>query len=181
MIRMAELQIGDEERAAVMAVLDSGQLAAGPVTKRFEETFAREVSHTREAVAVSNGTAALHLALLAHGVGPGDEVVTTPYTFQATGNMVLATGARPVFVDVRDDGNIDASQVEARDHAAYEGAAAGAPVRAAVRRRDAEQHRGTAPHCADRRRGAGTRRGSCAAGAPAASAPAASRSTRRRT
>jgi dTDP-4-amino-4,6-dideoxygalactose transaminase len=110
---MAELQIGDEERAAVMAVLDSGQLAAGPVTKRFEETFAREVSHTREAVAVSNGTAALHLALLAHGVGPGDEVVTTPYTFQATGNMVLATGARPVFVDVRDDGNIDASQVEA--------------------------------------------------------------------
>jgi perosamine synthetase len=113
LIKMAELQIGAEERSAVMAVLDSGQLAAGPVTKRFEETFAREVSHTREAIAVSNGTAALHLALLAHGVGPGDEVVTTPYTFQATGNMVLATGARPVFVDVTDDGNIDASQVEA--------------------------------------------------------------------
>jgi perosamine synthetase len=113
MIRMAELQIREEERAAVMAVLDSGQLAAGPVTKRFEETFAREVSHTREAVAVSNGTAALHLALLAHGVGQGDEVVTTPFTFQATANMVLATGARPVFVDVRDDGNIDASLVEA--------------------------------------------------------------------
>jgi dTDP-4-amino-4,6-dideoxygalactose transaminase len=110
---MAELQIGAEERAAVMAVLDSGQLAAGPVTRRFEETFAREVSHTREAVAVVNGTAALHLALLAHGVGAGDEVVTTPYTFQATGNMILATGARPVFVDVTDDGNIDASQVEA--------------------------------------------------------------------
>ena len=113
MIRMAQLQIGAEERAAVMAVLDSGQLAAGPVTRQFEETFAREVSHTREAVAVSNGTAALHLALLAHGVGAGDEVVTTPYTFQATGNMVLATGARPVFVDVTEDGNIDASLVEA--------------------------------------------------------------------
>jgi perosamine synthetase len=113
LIRMAELQIGDEERAAVMAVLDSGQLAAGPVTKRFEEEFAREVSHTREAVAVSNGTAALHLALLGHGVGPGDEVITTPLTFQATGNMVLATGARPVFVDVADDGNIDARLVEA--------------------------------------------------------------------
>jgi dTDP-4-amino-4,6-dideoxygalactose transaminase len=110
---MAQLQIGDDERAAVMAVLDSGQLAAGPVTKRFEETFAREVSRTREAIAVSNGTAALHLALLAHGVGAGDEVVTTPYTFQATGNMVLATGARPVFVDVTEDGNIDASKVEA--------------------------------------------------------------------
>jgi len=110
---MAELQIGADERAAVMAVLDSGQLAAGPVTRRFEEEFAREVSHTREAVAVSNGTAALHLALLAHGVGPGDEVITTPFTFQATGNMVLATGARPVFVDVTEDGNIDASLVEA--------------------------------------------------------------------
>jgi perosamine synthetase len=110
---MAELQIGDKERAAVLAVLDSGQLAAGPVTRRFEETFAREVSHTREAVAVSNGTAALHLALLAHGIGPGDEVITTPFTFQATGNMVLATGARPVFVDVADDGNIDVSLVEA--------------------------------------------------------------------
>jgi perosamine synthetase len=112
-IRMAELQIGAEERAAVMAVLDSGQLAAGPVTRRFEETFAREVSHTREAVAVVNGTAALHLALLAHGVGVGDEVVTTPFTFQATGNMILATGARPVFVDVTEDGNIDASRVQA--------------------------------------------------------------------
>src|SRR5262245_33259141 len=89
LIRMAELQIGDEERAAVMAVLDAGMLVQGPVTKRFEETCAREVSHTREAVAVCNGTAALHLALLAHGVGPGDEVVTTPYTFQATGNMIL--------------------------------------------------------------------------------------------
>jgi dTDP-4-amino-4,6-dideoxygalactose transaminase len=113
LIRIAELQIGADERAAVMAVLDSGQLAAGPVTKRFEETFAREVSHTREAVAVVNGTAALHLALLAHGVGPGDEVVTTPFTFQATSNMVLAAGARPVFVDICEDGNIDVSQVEA--------------------------------------------------------------------
>ncbi len=62
---------------------------------------------------MSNGTAALHIALLAHDVGPGDEVITTPFTFQATANMVLATGARPVFVDVREDGNIDPKLVEA--------------------------------------------------------------------
>ncbi len=63
-------------------------------------------------MAVANGTAALHLALLAHDVGPGDEVITSPFSFQATANMILATGARPVFVDVGEDGNIDASQVE---------------------------------------------------------------------
>jgi dTDP-4-amino-4,6-dideoxygalactose transaminase len=113
MIRIAEPRIGDAERAAVLAVLESGQLTNGPVTKQLEEAFARDVSHTSEAVAVSSGTAALHLALLAHGIGPGDEVITTPFSFQATANMVLAVGARPVFVDVTEDGNIDASQVEA--------------------------------------------------------------------
>jgi dTDP-4-amino-4,6-dideoxygalactose transaminase len=97
----------------VLAVLDSGHLAAGPVTGRLERDFARKVSGTREAVAVANGTAALHLALLAHDVGPGDEVITTAFSFQATANMILVTGAKPVFVDVCDDGNIDASQVEA--------------------------------------------------------------------
>jgi dTDP-4-amino-4,6-dideoxygalactose transaminase len=113
MIRIAEPRIGDAERAAVLAVLESGQLTNGPVTRQLEAAFAREVSHTRDAVAVSSGTAALHLALLAHGVGPGDEVITTPFSFQATANMILATGGRPVFVDVTDDGNIDVSQVEA--------------------------------------------------------------------
>jgi dTDP-4-amino-4,6-dideoxygalactose transaminase len=113
MIRIAEPRIGDAERAAVLAVLESEQLTNGPATKQLEEAFARDVSHTREAVAVSSGTAALHLALLAHNIGPGDEVVTTPFSFQATANMILATGARPVFVDVTDDGNIDPSQIEA--------------------------------------------------------------------
>src|SRR5688572_19182305 len=113
MIRIAEPRIGDAERSAVLAVLESGHLTNGPVTKQLEEAFAREVSHTAEAVAVSSGTAALHLALLAHGVGPGDEVITTPFSFQATANMILATGARPVFVDVTEDGNIDVSRVEA--------------------------------------------------------------------
>jgi dTDP-4-amino-4,6-dideoxygalactose transaminase len=112
-IRIAQPQIGDAEREAVLAVLASGQLANGPVTRELEAAFAAQVSRTREAVAVSSGTAALHLALLAHGAGPGDEVITTAFSFQATANMVLATGARPVFVDVREDGNIDASKVEA--------------------------------------------------------------------
>jgi dTDP-4-amino-4,6-dideoxygalactose transaminase len=110
-IKIAQPYIGDEEREAVLGVLDSGQLVNGPVTRELERRFAAEVSGTAEAVAVANGTAALHLALLAHGVGPGDEVITTPFTFQATANMVLATGARPVFVDVKDDGNIDESQI----------------------------------------------------------------------
>ncbi len=113
MIRIAQPLIGPEERAAVLAVLASGRLAGGAVTRELEESFAREVSHTREAVAVANGTAALHLALLAHDIGPGAEVITTPFTFQATANMVLATSAKPVFVDVREDGNIDPSRVEA--------------------------------------------------------------------
>jgi dTDP-4-amino-4,6-dideoxygalactose transaminase len=113
MIRIAEPRIGDRERDAVLAVLASGRLTAGPVTEQLEEAFARDVSGTDEAVAVSSGTAALHLALLAHGIGPGDEVITTAFSFQATANMVLATGARPVFVDVLEDGNIDPSRVEA--------------------------------------------------------------------
>ena len=113
MIKIAQPQIGEAEREAVLAVLDSGQLVNGPATRRFEEAFAREVSGTREAVAVSSGTAALHLALLAHGIGPGDEVITTAFSFQATANMILAAGARPVFVDVGEDGNIDAAKVEA--------------------------------------------------------------------
>jgi dTDP-4-amino-4,6-dideoxygalactose transaminase len=111
-IKMAQPQIGEAEREAVLAVLASGRLASGPVTRELESAFAQQVSHTLEAVAVSSGTAALHLALLAHGIGSGDEVITTPFSFQATANMILATGAHPVFVDVGEDGNIDASKVE---------------------------------------------------------------------
>lgn len=112
MIRIAQPMIGEAEKKAVLTVLESGRLVAGPVTARLEEEFAARVSGTRHAVAVANGTAALHLALLAHGIGPGDEVVTTALSFQATANMVLAGGARPVFVDIGEDGNIDASLVE---------------------------------------------------------------------
>jgi perosamine synthetase len=113
MIKISEPSIGEAERRAVLDVLDSGQLVNGPVTRRFETEFAAQVSRTREAVAVSSGTSALHLALLAHDIGPGHEVITPAFSFQATANMVLAVGASPVFVEVAPDANIDASMVEA--------------------------------------------------------------------
>jgi dTDP-4-amino-4,6-dideoxygalactose transaminase len=91
--------IGSEEIEEVAACLRSGWLTSGPRVTRFEEAFARTVG-AAHAVAVTSGTAGLHVALLAAGVGPGDEVVTTPMTWAATGNMILAVGARPVFVDI---------------------------------------------------------------------------------
>lgn len=96
-----------------MEVLESGMLVQGPKVKALEERFA-QVCGVKHAVATSNGTTALHLALLAHGVGPGDEVITVSFTFIATVNVILMTGARPVFVDVDPvTFNIDASQIEA--------------------------------------------------------------------
>ncbi|MGD0114520.1 MAG: DegT/DnrJ/EryC1/StrS family aminotransferase [Dehalococcoidia bacterium] len=113
MIPIARPLIDDEEKAAVLAVLDSGHLAQGPRVRELEERFAA-MCGTREAVAVSSGTAALMVALAVHGIGAGDEVITTPFTFAATANAVLFTGARPIFVDVRDDDfNIDPSLIEA--------------------------------------------------------------------
>ncbi|HEV2035643.1 MAG TPA: DegT/DnrJ/EryC1/StrS family aminotransferase [Candidatus Dormibacteraeota bacterium] len=112
-IAIAHPFIGEEEKRAVMRVLESGQLAQGPVVAQFEEEFARWCG-VKHAVAVSSGTAGLHLALLAHGIGPGDEVITSPFTFIASGNSVLFTGATPVFVDVElDTFCIDPSRVEA--------------------------------------------------------------------
>jgi perosamine synthetase len=99
MIPIAAPWIGDEEKQAVLAVLESGQLAQGAMTARLEAAFAA-VCGVRHAVAVSSGTAALHLALLAHGIGPGDEVITASFSFVATANAALFVGARPVFVDI---------------------------------------------------------------------------------
>ncbi len=113
MIKISQPKLGEQEISAVRGVLESGNLAGGPVVKELEATFARDVSGTSEAVAVNSGTAALHLALLAHDIGPGDEVITSPFTFQSPANMVLATGARPVFVDVGEDGNLVPSLIEA--------------------------------------------------------------------
>lgn len=101
-IYMAKPVIGEEEIQEVEAVLRSGQISDGEVVRKFEREFAAFIG-TEHAVAVNSGTAALYVALLAHGVGPGDEVITTPFTFVATANAILLTGARPVFADIQPD------------------------------------------------------------------------------
>lgn len=100
LIPAAKPIIGDEERAAVDAVLASGMLAQGQEVAAFEEEFGRELAAGRATVAVNSGTAALHLGLLAAGIGPGDEVIVPSFTFAATANSVALTGARPVFADI---------------------------------------------------------------------------------
>ncbi len=105
--------IGDAEREAVLAVLDSGYLVQGPVTAELEQKFAT-LCGTKHAVATSSGTTALHLALLAHGIGPGDEVITSAFTFIATVNSILYVGATPVFVDIEADSfNLNPALIEA--------------------------------------------------------------------
>jgi perosamine synthetase len=99
MIFIAKPIIGEEEKKAVMEVLDSGVLAQGPRVAAFEAAFAEMVG-VKYAVATSSGTTALHVALLASGIGTGDEVITTPFSFIASSNSILYAGARPVFVDI---------------------------------------------------------------------------------
>src|SRR5205085_11802075 len=113
MISIARPLLGDEEKEAVLEVLTSGQLAQGERVAAFEHRFA-ELCSVEEAVAVSSGTAALHLALLAHNIGPGDEIITTAFSFAATANVILLVGAIPVFVDIEPDTyTIDPSLIEA--------------------------------------------------------------------
>ncbi len=112
MIPIAKPLIGDEEIGAVVEVLSSGVLAQGPRVAAFEEAFA-EFCGVKFAVATSSGTTALHVALLAHGIGHGDEVITTPFTFIASANSILYTGAKPVFVDIDPiTYNIDTNAIE---------------------------------------------------------------------
>ena len=113
MIYMAKPQIGEEEKQAVMEVLDSGIIAQGPRVKAFEEAFA-QMCGTKFAIATTSGTTALHLALLAHGIKPGDEVITSAFTFIASANSILFVGAKPVFVDIDPDTfNLNPDLVEA--------------------------------------------------------------------
>lgn len=98
-IPLARPVLGVEEEEAVLEVLRSGQLSLGPKTELFEARFAERLG-VPNAVAVSSGTAGLHLALTALGLGPGDEVITSPFSFVASVNAILYTGAKPVFVDV---------------------------------------------------------------------------------
>jgi dTDP-4-amino-4,6-dideoxygalactose transaminase len=99
--------IGEEEIASVTETLRSGWLTTGPKAAELERRFAEYVD-AKHALAVTSGTAAMHLALAALGIGPGDEVITTPITWPATANVIVHVGATPVFADVRaDDLNID--------------------------------------------------------------------------
>jgi dTDP-4-amino-4,6-dideoxygalactose transaminase len=112
-IPIARPQMGDEEKELVWSAMSSGALAQGTRVRALEERFADFVG-VPHAVATSSGTTALHLALLASEVGPGDEVITVPFTFFASASTILFTGARPVFVDVDEATfNIDVSQIEA--------------------------------------------------------------------
>jgi perosamine synthetase len=113
LIPVARPLIGDEERTAVDRVLRSGMIAGGPEVAAFERDFADQLVAGRECVAVSSGTAGLHLGLLAAGVGPGDEVIVPSFTFAATANAVALTGATPVFADIEPDQFcLDAGAVE---------------------------------------------------------------------
>ena len=105
--------IGEEEIAEVVDSLRSGWLTTGPKTQRFEREFADFIGSDVQALAVNSATAGLHLALEAFGIGQGDEVITTPYTFTATAGVVRHLGADPVFVDIDPNTfNLDPAKIE---------------------------------------------------------------------
>jgi dTDP-4-amino-4,6-dideoxygalactose transaminase len=113
-VPLADLLVDDALRQAVSQVVDSGWWSMGPRVEEFEREFAAFVG-VEHALAVANGTAALHLALLAAGVGPGDEVVLPSLNFVAAANSIAHTGATPVFCDITgaDDLNLDPADLEA--------------------------------------------------------------------
>jgi perosamine synthetase len=101
-VSAVHVELGEEEVAAATSVLRSGRLVQGAEVAAFEDEFADLVAG-RHCLAVNSGTSALHLGLLAAGIGTGDEVVVPSFTFAATANAVAMTGARPVFADIRPD------------------------------------------------------------------------------
>ena len=114
MIQIAKPIFEDAEKQAILDVIASGQLTQGPRVHEFECRFAK-LYGVNYAVATSSGTAALHLAMLAHQIGPYDEVITTPFSFIASANCALYVGARPIFVDIEKDYfTIDPFKIEER-------------------------------------------------------------------
>jgi len=112
---LSDIDLGKEEEQEVLKVLRSGWLSTGPVTERFENAFSGYLGGGH-AIAVSSGTAALHLALTCLGLGEGDEVILPSLTFIATANAVLYAGAKPVFADIvgNEDLNISSEEIEKR-------------------------------------------------------------------
>ena len=111
-IPLSKPDITEEERRLVDMVLRSDRLASGPMVEEFESLVADRAGR-RRAVAVNSGTSGLHLAMLALGIGPGDEVITTPFSFIASSNCILFVGATPVFVDIDPVSlNIDPERIE---------------------------------------------------------------------
>jgi len=113
-IHLSRPDITDEEIEAVSNVLHSPDLSLGPKLKEFEQAFTDYIG-TKRAVAVNSGTSGLFLAMLALGIAPGDEVITTPFTFIASASSIMMTGAKPVFVDIDPETlNINAENIETR-------------------------------------------------------------------
>ena len=98
-VPLADVNLGPEELEAVSAVIRSGWLTMGSVTQAFEQEYAQS-TQSAHALAITNATAALHLACLALGIGPGDEVILPSLTFVASANAIGYTGAIPVFADI---------------------------------------------------------------------------------
>lgn len=111
-----DLILGDEEKQAVLSVIDSNWLTAGPKIAEFETAFSSTLDGEAQSVAVSSATAALHLSLLALGIGPGDEVIVPSLTFVACANAIRYVGATPVFADITSelDWNVSPADVEAK-------------------------------------------------------------------
>src|ERR1700760_4097474 len=112
-IPLAQPELGEREEELVLEVLRSGRLSLGPMGERFERVFAEWLG-LEDAVAVSSGTAALHLGVRALGWGAGDEVLTSPFSFVASANCLLYEGARPVFCEV-DEETLDLDPAAAAD------------------------------------------------------------------
>ncbi|QLJ52177.1 MAG: Aminotransferase, DegT/DnrJ/EryC1/StrS family [Candidatus Fermentimicrarchaeum limneticum] len=111
MLPISKPCMGEEEIRAVIQTLRSGQLSQGSKVREFEENFSEYVG-VKHAIATTNGTSSLHVALLSAGIGKGAEVITTPFSFVASSNSILYCGAKPIFVDIGKDFNINPDLIE---------------------------------------------------------------------